>query len=108
MPWGDATGPACSSHWPNKSIGARGCRSPGLPLSVIAQNVPLVEPSCQDQGWWTMLSLMRQTAMAARAVVRFLNGPCGAERLAARGINRGLNYTTLSPLQTQMTRQKAW
>ncbi len=45
----------------------------------------------------TMLYSMRQTSMAVRAVARFLNGPRGVERLVARGINRGLNYTTRSP-----------
>jgi len=51
---------------------------------------------------------MRQTSMAVRAVARFLNRPCGVERLVARGINRGLKYTTRRPLQTQMSRQMAW
>jgi len=48
---------------------------------------------------------MRQTSMAIRVVARFVNGPCGVERLVARGINRGLNYTTRWPLRTQMIRQ---
>ena len=55
-----------------------------------------------------MLYSMRQTSMAVRAVARFLKGPRGVERVVTRGINRGLNYTTRWPRQTQMIRQKRW
>ncbi len=48
---------------------------------------------------------MRQTSMAIRAVASFYMDR-GSRPIVARGVNRGLNYTTRWRPQTQVIRQK--